>query len=304
MPAYDAASTIDSAIGSVLAQTSGDFELIVADDGSTDGTVDAVRAYGADGRVRLVDCPHRGPAAARNAAIAVARGRYLSLLDSDDLYMPEYLEVMGATLDRAPDAGFAYTDAWLFDDLSRRFGRSTAMAPASPPDPPPADAWTFFQELLQRNFVYVAVTMRRAAADAVGGFNEHLRGPEDYDLWLRLLGHGYPAVRAPGLLAVYRQRFDSLSRDPLKMWEAALRVYRDLADDARLPEPARAAARARLGAAEREHTEYVRWWTARRPYLGLRPHLGRIKRALLERGDWLGSPPAEVASAFPDLTAR
>ena len=58
-----------------------------------------------------------------------------SLLDSDDLWMPEYLEVIKATLDRDPEAAFAYTDAWVFEDGSNRFSRSTAMAWANPPDP-------------------------------------------------------------------------------------------------------------------------------------------------------------------------
>src|SRR5947208_14683463 len=91
-PAYNSAAYIGETIASVLAQTFPHFEMIVADDGSTDGTADIVRrAAERDPRIVMVTSPHGGPAAARNAAIAVARGRFLALLDSDDVWAPEYL---------------------------------------------------------------------------------------------------------------------------------------------------------------------------------------------------------------------
>ena len=301
MPAYNAEATIDSAIRSALAQSLEDFELIVADDESIDGTIEIVRRHRSDPRVRLVRCRHGGLAATRNAALSVARGRYFSLLDSDDLWMPNYLEVMGASLAENPDAAFAYTDAWMFDNASRLFSRSTAMAGANPPDPPPTDPFEFFVEMLQRNFVYVGVTMRRAVIDAIGTFNAALRASEDYDLWLRTLAHGYGAVRAPGLLGLYRLRRDSLSSDPLFMREAILRVYAGLAEDPSLPPLARAAAGARLEEATAERDALVRSLSTRSPYLGLRSYASRIKRALLTRRDWLRSPPVEVSSVFPDI---
>ena len=304
MPAYDAAPTIAASIQSALAQTRSDFELIVADDGSRDGTIEIVRSFARDERVRLVECDHSGPAAARNAAIAVARAPYVSLLDSDDFFMPMYLEVMGDTLDRAPDAGFAYTDAWLFHDVTRRFHRASATARTNPPLPPPADPWTFFQELLKRNFVYIGATIRRSALDAVGTFDEEHRGTEDYDLWLRLLGQGFRAIRAPGTLAVYRQRPDSLSNRGLLMREGTIKVYEGLAENPALPERARDAARARLAEAREERDAHARFLESRRTYLGLRPQLSSIKQRLLARRYWLEAPPPEVARAFPDLVGR
>src|SRR5207253_3056272 len=113
-------------------------------------------------------------------------------------------EVMRETLERHPNAGFAYTDAWMFDDENGWFRRSTVMAPANPPNPPPADPFVFFAEMLRRNFVYVGVTMRRSAVEKVGLFNPALKTSEDYELWLRMLASGYRGVRAPGLLGVYR----------------------------------------------------------------------------------------------------
>lgn len=303
MPAYNAAATIDSAIRSALAQTWTDFELVIADDESSDDTAEIARTYTSDSRVRLILCRHGGLAATRNAALSVARGRYFSLLDSDDLWMPEYLEVMKATLDRDPEAAFAYTDAWVFEDGSNRFSRSTAMAWANPPDPPPRDPSVFFAEMLRRNFVYVSVTMRRTAIEAVGPFNAALPASEDYELWLRMLARGYRAVRAPGLLGVYRLRRGSLSSDPLSMWEAALQVYAGLAEDANLPEQARTALRARLAEARVEHEALVHLLNSRNSYFGLRPHLVRLKHSLFRRRDWFSAPPAEISRVFPDLTA-
>src|SRR5437016_179026 len=97
MPALNAETTIGAAIRSVLAQTRTDFELLVVDDGSTDNTIDEVRRV-ADPRVRLLALKHRGVAVARNYAISEARARFVSMLDSDDLWLPSYLEVMGAAL--------------------------------------------------------------------------------------------------------------------------------------------------------------------------------------------------------------
>ena len=94
IPTYNRADLLGDAIGSVLAQSYQDFELIVADDGSTDHTAEimaeAIASYGS--RIRYLVLPHRGqPAAPRNSALAVATGEYISFLDSDDLYLPNKL---------------------------------------------------------------------------------------------------------------------------------------------------------------------------------------------------------------------
>ena len=116
IPAFNAARTIGSSIRSVLQQTEQDFEVVVVDDGSTDDTVECARSFATDPRVRVISQRNKGPSAARNAAVAAARALYVSMLDADDLWLPEYLEVMGGALDGNPDAPFAYTDAWVLDD--------------------------------------------------------------------------------------------------------------------------------------------------------------------------------------------
>src|SRR5260370_8391435 len=83
---YNGAATVAQAIDSVLAQTFGDLDLIVVNDGSTDGTPGILRSYG--DRIRVVDQPNRGVAAARNAGVRASRGQYIAFLDSDDAWAP------------------------------------------------------------------------------------------------------------------------------------------------------------------------------------------------------------------------
>ena len=108
IPTYNRATLVCKAIDSVLEQTFGDHEILVIDDGSTDGTESAVAGYGQ--RVRYFWQDNRGMSAARNRGIDLARGEYLALLDSDDLWMPFKLELMVSVLDRFPEAGFAFSN--------------------------------------------------------------------------------------------------------------------------------------------------------------------------------------------------
>jgi glycosyltransferase involved in cell wall biosynthesis len=300
MPAHDAAATVGAAIRSVLAQTRPDFELVVVDDGSADGTAEEVERFRGDARVRLVRGEHRGTAAARNAAIAAGTGRYVSMLDSDDLWLPTYLESMEATLNASPGAGLAYTDAWVLDDATRRIQRVTAMHYQDPPDPPPADPAAFLARLVESNFVFISATVPRAVIEDVGGFDAGLDACEDYELWLRILSRGYRAVRAPGILAVYRRSRGSVSSNEERMLAAMARVL-SLAADERFPPEVRARAEAR---AERIEAELA----ARRGARGVRPALVRARvravrarEAALRPVLWRRTPPPEVLSVFGDL---
>ena len=232
MAAYNSALTIGEAIESVRCQTRSDWELIVVDDGSHDGTADVAEAF-ADRRVRVVrTAGNRGPAAARNRGISLAQAPLVCTLDSDDLWLPHYLETMASTLDSNPTAAVACTDAWVLDQTSGRVRKKSAMAFLDPPEPLPDDKDTFLAELLQRNFVYNSVAARRESLQTVGGYDERLWIGEDWELWLRLAAAGFGFVRVPQLLAVYRQRADSLmTSHPERLIEAKCEVYRVVAED-------------------------------------------------------------------------
>jgi glycosyltransferase involved in cell wall biosynthesis len=301
IPAYNAESTLGSAIRSVLSQTRGDFELVVVDDGSRDRTPAVAESFQSDPRVRIVRHENRGPASARNTGIASSRGRLVAFLDSDDLWMPQYLEALGGALESNPDAGFAYTDGWVLDDATRRIARRTVMAGQRPPVPPPPSAEEFLRMLVRRNFVPAEAMVRKATLDDVGGFNESLPALEDYELWLRILSHGYRAVRPPGLLLVRRDRADSLSKDPRLMWGAHETVWRLLVEQHPAPEDVKVIARAQMRALDRKLAALDGRIGPHAVARRVRHILGRVRRRLLSRRLWCRKPPAEVARAFPDL---
>jgi glycosyltransferase involved in cell wall biosynthesis len=295
MAAQDTADTIAAAVRSVLAQTRGDFELIVVDDGSTDRTVDAVAPFLADERVRLLELSHGGAAAARAAGIAAGSAPLISLIDSDDLWMPSYLEAMGAALDADRNASFAYTDAWYLDDRSRRVRRLSAMGYQRPPERAPESAPELFALLCERNFVYNAVTVRRAAVEEVGPPDARLRSMIDWEWWLRLTAAGHRAVRVPGRLAVYRLRPESLSRDPAQVIRGQRDLWRLVAAEYDLEPAVRAELAAR---ADRFDAELRAAGAAR---LRLRRRLAAAKGRLTRRRDYFREPPPELVDAFGDL---
>jgi glycosyltransferase involved in cell wall biosynthesis len=298
MPAFNAASTIGPAIRSVFAQTRRDFQLVVVDDGSTDETAERIRPFEADPRLEVIRQENHGLAAARNAAIGRARGRLVSMLDSDDLWLPNYLETMGETLDRDLEAGFAYTDAWVLDDAQRRIQRASAMAYQDPPDPPPTDPRTFLEELLQRNFVFTSATVRRPVLEEVGGYRESLAASEDYELWLRIVAHGYRGARAPGRLAVYRKRPGTLSTNEARMFSSMREVARIVAEEYDVPPTIRDLARSRMASLNTALSDDGRALSVR---YRIRALLIRFKRAALAPWLWHRTLPREIRAAFPDL---
>jgi len=289
IPAFNAARTIGSSIRSVLQQTEQDFEVVVVDDGSTDDTVECARSFATDPRLRVISQRNKGPSAARNAAAAAARGLYVSMLDADDLWLPEYLEVMGAALDANPDAPFAYTDAWVLDDGTGRIRRASAMFYQRPPGTLP-DARSFFLLLVERNFVYTSVTVRRSILDEVGGYDEDLSTGEDWDLWLRIVGRGTRPVRPAGLLAIHRNHPSSLVNDTQKMTRNVCEVYRRFAEDPAADAEVRTLARRQLDV----WTRNLRGLEDPTLLVRLRRLAGAPKRRALSRWLWLRKRPEAV----------
>jgi glycosyltransferase involved in cell wall biosynthesis len=302
MAARDARATIAAAIRSVLVQTRGDFELVVIDDGSSDGTAEVVRSFMDDTRVRLVQLGGEGAAAARAAGIAAGDAPLVSLIDADDLWLPRYLSEMGAALEADPGASFAYTDAWYLDDRTRRIRRASAMHYQRPPEPPPASAEALFAALLERNFIYNAVTVRRSAIDAVGPPDARLRASIDWEWWLRLSANGHRAVRVPGRLAVYRRPPTSITLDLPRVAAGQRDLLRIVAGEyAGVPEATRAELRRRADRLDAE----VAALEGRRRVAGtlkaLRHRAAVVKTRLLHRRDFHAEPPREIREAFGDL---
>lgn len=302
IPAYNAAATIEATIASVLAQTEPSFELIVVDDGSADATPALVEDLAArDERVTLIRQPNAGTAGARNTGIAHARGDYVSFLDNDDLWMPNYLDRMRAALDAEPGAGFAYCDAWSLDDASSRISRITEMQRRPGPEPG-ASTEAILLTLAAHNFVQSSATVRRTVLAEVGGFDPSIRGTDDYDLWLRILLAGHGAVRAaPEPLMIQRGREGSQSKDETMMLRGEAAALERVRDDPRAPSAVRERVERSLSGVERDLALAGGASALPRALGRLRAAAVRLRNAALRDRYWYSEPPAEVTAAFPSL---
>jgi glycosyltransferase involved in cell wall biosynthesis len=301
MPAFNSQATVGPAIESVLRQTRPDFELIIVDDGSTDDTASRVQPFLRDRRIRLISQPNLGPAAARNAALMQARGRYVSLLDSDDLWLPRYLEAMAATLDADATAAVAYTsNAWVLDDATGRIRRARRVQAVSPRHPTAITTpREFFRALLERgNFVFGLVTFHSWVLERVGTFRPELLTAEDYELWLRIASRGYRFVRCSSKLAIYRQKTGQLTSDPRRLLRGAEHVYRIVAEEYDVQEDLRQLARERMQEQARLLSTLDSRQFRRVPRLLRRPY-----NALSQMRNFYTKPPREIREAFPNLDA-
>jgi glycosyltransferase involved in cell wall biosynthesis len=177
IPAYNAAATIGQALESVFRQSLQDIEVIVVNDGSTDGTPRVLAGYGE--RIRVLTKVNEGkPAAARNLAVREARGELVAFLDADDWWRDDKLERQVAVFDKRPDVGLVYTaDATVDAD-----GKTVSVNPCPP------GARGHIYELLSIHNVMVgsSVMVRRQAILQAGGFDETLTSIENWDLWIRI----------------------------------------------------------------------------------------------------------------------
>ncbi len=196
LPVYNHLRFLPQAIASVLAQTYADFELVIVNDGSTDGTAEYLDAL-RDPRVVVVHQENRRLPSALNAGFAHARGELLTWVSADNHCAPLFLEALVAALDHHPDAGFAYSAfAWI-DDA----GRITGIH---------RDQEVSVRSLLKQNPGIAAFLYRRSDQEAVGPYDPTLEGAEDWDMWLRLVERR-PAVYVPEILCYYRLHDDSMT---------------------------------------------------------------------------------------------
>jgi glycosyltransferase involved in cell wall biosynthesis len=182
IPAYRAATTIGRALASVAAQTVRPTEVIVVDDGSDDGTVEAAKACGAlfaGVRFVVLSQENRGAGAARNRAIAECRSTYIAFLDADDEWLPAKLEKSLMRL-RDSDLVLVAHNGWIVGDAGERYLDIAARFRACAHDA--------IHGLYRRGFISTSsVVARREAVVAVGGMDEALRTGQDFDLWLKML---------------------------------------------------------------------------------------------------------------------
>ncbi len=217
VPVYNTRATVGATLESLRAQTFGDFEVIVVNDGSTDDSMEVCRAF-EDARVRIVEQENRGLAGARNTGLREARGELVGFLDSDDHWLPEKLERHVAQFEADPDLGLAYSHSVMMDDdgedliIQQREGVA---------DTGFADIYTRNvlgngSNAVLRRAVFTGRPREPSRFPALTGFDEELRRAEDFELWCRIAALTDWKIRClPEALVRYRMNRAGLSANTL-----------------------------------------------------------------------------------------
>ncbi|WP_082122612.1 glycosyltransferase family 2 protein [Methanoculleus sediminis] len=185
IPLYNKGPYIVRALNSVLAQTVRDFEVIVVDDGSTDGGAEMVGGFG-DPRIRLIRQENRGVSAARNRGIDAARGELVAFLDADDEWTPRHLEALLQLRDKCPQAG-AYGTAYLLQENASTI-RTPSYSAAIPPEPWEGLLSSYFRDAILGSppISSSIVAVPRRVLNEMEGFYTGAWYGEDVDLWGRI----------------------------------------------------------------------------------------------------------------------
>lgn len=221
MPCYNAANFVEEAVNCVMNQTYPDVELIVVDDGSTDGSVEILQRLVTQysQRLSLLFQHHKGPYPARNVGLQQARGGYIAFLDADDYWSSAALEKLAVAMNTS-HADITYC-GWQNIGIG-----APGTQPHIPPDYSQMDTAAEF--LRSCPWPIHAALVRREAIDAVKGFSERLFSAMDYDLWLRLYAHTQKLMRVPEVMAFYRWHDKGqISKTKWKQVLNALQVRRD-----------------------------------------------------------------------------
>jgi glycosyltransferase involved in cell wall biosynthesis len=217
IPSYNAAKFLPAAIESVLAQTFGDWRIVLVDDGSTDDTAEVVAGFAErlGERLKYIKKDNGGLPAARNTAIANSSAEFLALLDADDVWLPDRLAESMKSFEGRPQVGLSY-------GLISRIDQNGVVLDTFAGN-------ARFAEGRIAPYIYMrkvqlpcpTMTFRRACVDEVGVFDETMRATEDRDLWVRIALR-YEVAVVPKVIAYYRSSSESMSTDPERMLKAQM----------------------------------------------------------------------------------
>ena len=216
MPAYHAEEYIEAAVSSVMHQTVSDWELIILDDGSQDGTYAVAQRLAVnDGRIKLVrNEKNMGVARTRNRGFALCCGQYVALLDSDDVWHPDKLEKQLARMEQT-GAELSYTAYAIVDGDGKKV-RADYLVPQ----------WTTFEQMLKQNVIGCSTVMMTAQIAKTHEFIPEFYH-EDYVLWLQLLRSGCKAAGCTEVLVDWRYIENSRSFNKQKAAKNRWRIYRE-----------------------------------------------------------------------------
>lgn len=209
MPCYNAAATLNETLESIQAQTYGDFEVVVVDDGSEDDTREILAGWAEnDERFKPLYLEHGGIIPALNAGIEACQGEYIARMDADDLMHPQRLENQAAHLDEYPGVTLVSSLVEGFPKKKLREGFRIYIEWLN--------TLVSHEDICREMFVespicHPTVMVRKKALVELGGYEE--RGwPEDYDLWLRMYLAGYRFAKVPEVLLSWREHPQRLTR--------------------------------------------------------------------------------------------
>jgi glycosyltransferase involved in cell wall biosynthesis len=220
IPAYNRVRYIDQTIMCVLEQSQAGVELIVVDDGSTDGTFERVQSYGE--KLILLTHPDRankGQAASINLGLGVARGKYIAILDSDDFWELNKLQIQVAFLEANENIGLVYTNGYYTNEHGKPMFAYHRDSHKEPNDP---------NAVLLDCYMALPVNslVRKTVYDQVGGFEESFRAAQDHDMLIRI-AEATQFAYLPDYLFYYRRHSDSISQKNLDVrWRVGFEILR------------------------------------------------------------------------------
>lgn len=232
---YNGEAFVGECVRSVLAQNLTELELIAVDDGSTDETLSVLTSFAGDSRLRIIPLNQNfgGPSRARNVGVAAARGRFITIMDCDDLLKPDALSMVVSFLSRSPDTGLVFFNSEELDTVTGA-RKSAALADYD-------QFWRLrretiadhmfvvgdrrrYRQLVLTNFIRTSgTTCPRHVLERIGPFDESLTNADDWDLWLRIAAQ-YPLGFIDRPVAVYRVRADNISQRGYRLFPDQLRV--------------------------------------------------------------------------------
>lgn len=225
MPAFNVECYISEAIASVLSQTYDNFELIVIDDGSSDGTLSIAESHARkDGRIKVVSHSNEGMGASLNRALDLVNNQWIIRMDADDIMVPNRIERQVDFVRQNPSVSVAGTFVYYVDEDGRVFGKSPRSQLTSS---------AHVEELVRRNklrgktdlealptvrfphfmLYHPSIIMRKSVIKEVGGYRPEFWPAEDFDLWNRIIERGYSVLIQPEYLLKYRRHGSSGSID-------------------------------------------------------------------------------------------
>lgn len=223
---YNCSSYIKDAIDSVLSQTFLDFEFIIIDDGSNDGTEEILKTFTDDSRILLLSQKNVGLTASLRKGIEISRGKYIARQDADDISLPKRLDTQISFLEENSDFGLVGTYVDIIDKIGRVVN-SEAL---------PVNDQEIKSELMKRNcFFHGTTVFSKKAYLNVGGYQPDFIVAQDYDLWLRMV-EKYKVKNIPIVLYQYRKTETSISSKMKEEQRVFMQMARDLAQHRQVKE--------------------------------------------------------------------